>query len=221
MKSRSARLVLFVLFGLALGGDRISVPEERSSASRPKRRQVESFNAKARDAARHVLDLRAAQQAYVATGQGAGFLDRARHVDARQPPGEPDGAAGLGSVGREPGQHRRGRRRLQDFAQMDARAREYVRTNQNLLPADMIFSNGNELTDAAMAAIDKATASELAVREKQRRTRSAGAQPSRWSPPLPRPSWSCCSCCRESSATLPPRRSSSGAPRCAAQGSPG
>ena len=72
MKSRSARLVLFVLFALALAVTaylfRKSEAAEQAEAA-----AGQVYSAKARDAARHVLDLRAAQQAYVATGQGQNF----------------------------------------------------------------------------------------------------------------------------------------------------
>ena len=164
MKSRSARLVLFVLFALALAVTaylfRKSEAAEQAEAA-----AGQVYSAKARDAARHVLDLRAAQQAYVATGQGQNFwtarvtqtLDSLRgsltalraSAASAESQSSIDAAAGA----------------LQDFVQMDARAREYVRTNQDMLAADMIFSNGNELTDTAIAAIDKAAASELAVRK--------------------------------------------------------
>ena len=47
---------------------------------------------------------------------------------------------------------------------MDARARDYVRTDQKLLASDMIFSNGSELTEAAVASIDKASTAETLAR---------------------------------------------------------
>jgi GAF domain len=53
---------------------------------------------------------------------------------------------------------------LQDFGQMDERARDYVRTGQKVLASDLIFSSGGELTDAAVTSLDKAVTSELAAR---------------------------------------------------------
>ena len=47
---------------------------------------------------------------------------------------------------------------------MDVRARNYVRGNQNILASDMIFSNGNELTDAAVGALEKAASAEQVAR---------------------------------------------------------
>jgi CHASE3 domain sensor protein len=163
MKSRSARLALFVLFAVALAVTAYLF-RKSEAAEQAELTAGQAFTAKARDAARHVLDLRAAQQAYVATGQGHNFwasrvtqtLDGLREslgtlrasASARDSQSNIDAAAG----------------HLQDFGQMDTRAREYVRTNQDLLAADMIFSNGTELTDAAVAALDQAAASEMAAR---------------------------------------------------------
>ena len=42
---------------------------------------------------------------------------------------------------------------LQDFEQMDRRARDYIRTGQKLLASDLIFADGLEIT-GAMRAID-------------------------------------------------------------------
>ena len=49
---------------------------------------------------------------------------------------------------------------LQDFEQMDGRARDYARTGQKLLASDLIFSNGYELTTAAASAVEDARRAE-------------------------------------------------------------
>src|SRR5262245_14592922 len=137
MKSRSARLALFVLFAVALAVTAYLF-RKSEAAEQAELKAGQAFTAKARDAARHVLDLRAAQQAYVATGQGHNFwasrvtqtIDGLREslgtlrasASSRESQSNIDAAAG----------------HLQDFGQMDTRAREYVRTNQDLLAADMI-----------------------------------------------------------------------------------
>jgi hypothetical protein len=48
---------------------------------------------------------------------------------------------------------------------MDGRARDYVRTGQRLLASDLIFSDGLEMTESAVASIERARASELQARE--------------------------------------------------------
>ena len=49
---------------------------------------------------------------------------------------------------------------LEDFEQMDRRAREYVRGGQRLLASDLVFSDGIEKMDGAVAAIERARLAE-------------------------------------------------------------
>jgi hypothetical protein len=163
MKSRAARLALLVLFVMALGVTAYLF-RKSEAARRAEAAAGEGFSVRAHSATRTILDLRAAQQAYVATGQGEDFWAakvaatmaslrealpalRASAVSAEARAGI-DAASGS----------------LQDFAQMDSRARAYVRSNQKLLASDMIFSNGSELTEAAAASIDKAATAETLAR---------------------------------------------------------
>ena len=164
MKSRAARLALLVLFVMALGVTAYLF-RKSETARRAEAAAAESFNSKARVAARDILELRAAQQAYVATGQGQDFWAArvtsalgglrdgltALRASAGSPEAQSSVDAALGS--------------LQDFSQMDVRARDYVRTGQKVLASDMIFSNGTELTQGALTAIDKAIASEQLARD--------------------------------------------------------
>ncbi len=163
MKSRAARLALLVLFLVALGVTAFLF-RQTEAARRNEVAAAQSFTAGSRTAARDVLDLRAAQQAYVATGQGEDFwtahvtaaLSRLRDGlgELRSSAVSPEAQASIDAASGS----------LQDFVQMDTRARDYVRTNQKLLASDMIFSNGRELTDAAAGAIDKAVTAEVAAR---------------------------------------------------------
>lgn len=163
MKSRVARLALLVLFLVALGVTAFLF-RQTEAARRNEVASAQDFADRARTAGRDVLDLRAAQQAYVATGQGEDFwtarvtaaLSRLRDGlgELRSSAVSPDAQASIDAASAS----------LQDFVQMDARARDYVRTDQKLLASDMIFSNGRELTDAASGAIDKAVGAEIAAR---------------------------------------------------------
>jgi hypothetical protein len=163
MKSRAARLALLVLFVMALGVTAYLF-RKSETARRVESTAGESFKAQAHVVTRSILELRAAQQAYVATGQEAEFwatrvaatLTRLREGLAalRAAAVAPDAHANIDAASGS----------LQDFAQMDARARDNVRTGQKVLASDMIFSNGAELTEAAIASIEKATSSELLSR---------------------------------------------------------
>jgi hypothetical protein len=124
----------------------------------------EAFSTAARGAARGTLELRAAQQAYVATGQADDFWAskvaatlgslRDRLTSLRTAAVSSDARSQIDAATGS----------LDDFAQMDRRAREYVRTGQKVVASDLIFSNAGELTDAAVASIDKAVTSELTAR---------------------------------------------------------
>src|SRR5215207_5902512 len=72
MKSRSARLALLVLFVVALAVTAYLF-RKGEIARRAEAAAADVFNAKARSTSRGILELRAAQQAYVATGQGEDF----------------------------------------------------------------------------------------------------------------------------------------------------
>jgi len=163
MKSRSARLALLVFFVLALGVTAYLF-RKGEIARRGETAAADVFNAQARSTSRSILELRAAQQAYVATGQGENFwAARVTSTLATVKEGlstlrasaiSPDAQAAIDAAAGS----------IQDFAQMDTRARTYVRGNQNILASDMIFSNGNELTDAAVGALEKAAAAEQVAR---------------------------------------------------------
>src|SRR6478735_4981724 len=163
MKSRSARLALLVFFVLALGVTAYLF-RKGEIARRGETAAADVFNAQARSTSRSILELRAAQQAYVATGQGENFwAARVTSTLATVKEGlstlrasaiSPDAQAAIDAAAGS----------IQDFAQMDARARTYVRGNQNILASDMIFSNGNELTDAAVGALEKAASAEQVAR---------------------------------------------------------
>jgi len=164
MKSRAARLTLLILFMVALGvtaylfwnGE--SLVDAEAVALR-------DFETKSQALSRSVFDVRMAQQAYVASGQGGEFwtsrvsrgvtsivaaLDALKSTAmSPQAVTELDTAKGL----------------FETFSQVDRRAREYSRTGQNLIASDLIFSDGLELTDGASARIAAALEAEKGARE--------------------------------------------------------
>jgi hypothetical protein len=163
MKSPPARLALLVIFVMALGVTAYLF-RKTETARRAEAAAGESFASQAHTTARDILHLRAAQQAYVATGQGEDFWAakvaatlaglRESLAALRASASAPDAKAGIDAASGL----------LQDFAQMDSRARAYVRTGQKLLASDTIFSNGTEMTEAATAALDKASSAEMLAR---------------------------------------------------------
>jgi hypothetical protein len=123
------------------------------------------FDATARATAVGVAELRAAQQAYVAAGQGKDFWfarvsaivkDLNDKLSSLKPLAitpeavtAVDGAAGA----------------LQDFEQMDKRARDYVRSHQLTLASDLVFTDGLDLTRKAGDAVERAVTAEMTSRD--------------------------------------------------------
>lgn len=168
MKNRALRLTLVILFVAATGavGYFIWTTEARLRAQADTARD---FDASIIAAGRSTLELRAAQHAYVAAGQGddfwtskvaailpqlsvsiVGLRATAASADAQS---ALDAAAGL----------------LKDLEQTDLRARELVRGDRKLLASDLIFSDGLEMTRGLANALDGARGAEVRHRE------SAGA----------------------------------------------
>ena len=129
-------------------------------------RQLEQH---ARAASVAIADLRAAQQSYVAAGQGEDFWFAKvtairKEIDdrisaMRSVAVAPEAATELETASST----------LQDFSQMDIRARDYTRSRQVTLASDMIFADGLELTKKAGDALDRALTAEQLARD-----RSAG-----------------------------------------------
>jgi hypothetical protein len=123
------------------------------------------FDATARAASAGIAELRAAQQAYVAVGQGEDFWfarvsaivkeldDRLAALKSAATAAEAvtavDDASGA----------------LQDFEQMDVRARDYTRGRQLTLASDLIFTDGFDLTKKAGGAVERAVTAEVVARD--------------------------------------------------------
>lgn len=164
MKNMAVRLALLCLFVVASGVAAYLVWTGESLG----RRDIDAarrFEHAAFALEQNVLDLRAAQQAYVAEGQGEAFwiskaaaaviavraaLDALR-VQAFSPEAQSiiDNASSA----------------LDDFEQTDRRARDYTRSGHKLLASDLIFTDGLESTGAVIASIDRARAAEVQTRD--------------------------------------------------------
>ena len=111
-----------------------------------------------------VSDLRGAQQGYIAAGQGPDFWFarvntltsdlRERLASLKALAASPEAAIAIEDAGGA----------LQDFDQMDKRARALARARQLASASDLIFADGFDLTKKAGDAIDHALTVELADR---------------------------------------------------------
>ena len=164
MRSRVARLTLLVLFVVVLGVTAYLFWSSESLA-RGEAAAAREFQTHAHAVERAVLDLRGAQQGYVAAGQGADFWAtkvaaaleglRGSLAALRVEASVPQAQTQIDSAGSL----------LRDLAQMDRRARDYAQGGQKLLASDLIFSDGVEMTDAVLAALEEARSAEVMGRE--------------------------------------------------------
>jgi hypothetical protein len=181
MAKRGIRMMLWLVLVLsaAATGYLFWIDETRTVRDA---RAAHAFTESAHAAARAVLDVRAAQQAYVATGQGDEFWGSkvtASLAAARQAIGTMRGTSNPATGGAV----QNAATTLRDFEQMDGRVREYVRSGQHLMASDVIFSDGLEMTEAIWKDIQRARLAEQqagdaalrTIRQRQRITLAAGA----------------------------------------------
>jgi len=167
MKSLAVRIMLLAVFIVASGMAAYFVWTSESHLRRSVD-DVRSFDQSARDAEHSLLELRSAQQAYVAAGQGAQVWitkvgEGSANVKARL---EYLRAHALSSAAQTALDNASSA--FQDFDQIDRRARDYVRNGQTLLASDVIFADGLESTTAIAASIEEARAAETARHDAER-----------------------------------------------------
>ena len=163
MRSRGARLTLLVLFAVTLATTAFLYWKGESLA-RAETTALRSFEDKAREGSRTLHELRAAQQAYVAQGQAGAFWPGkvAAGIDSLR--GTLAALRTMMASGSAPAEIESAMRTLDDFAQLDRRARGYTGSGQNLLASDLIFGDGLQMTHAIESKIDQARQSEIAAR---------------------------------------------------------
>ena len=164
MKSLAVRLTLAAVVLTACSAAAYLVWTSESQVRRSGD-SARAFDQTAIDVERTILDLRAALQAYVAAGQGSDFwigkvsqttaalkqrLESLRSLDSSS-----SAETALDNASSA----------LQDFEQLDRRARDYVRNGQKLLAADLIFADGLEIAGVMADSIDQARIEELAAHD--------------------------------------------------------
>jgi CHASE3 domain sensor protein len=163
MHSRAARLVLLFLFLIAISTASYLFWKGESLAT-AQAADARAFDDSARAIERSLLEIRAAQRGYVAAGQGGEFWAarvaqvvqdvRKETSDLRAIATAPQAQTGLDEV----------RSSIDDFVKVDRRAVEYMKRDQKPLASDVIFADGVELTDAGLAALERARGAERSAR---------------------------------------------------------
>ena len=159
MRSRAARSIIAVFAVVAIAGSAafLYVSEKQIAASTL---ALRDFDRHAREAADALGDLRSGQQAYVAAGQGVAFWmpKVASTLDAitaavrtlRQTATSTDARASLDQASAT----------VNDFADVDKRARDYLRSSQPLMAADVVFTEGTEASATAAHQVESARLAE-------------------------------------------------------------
>jgi hypothetical protein len=155
MRNLAVRLSLAALFVIVCGAAAYLVWTNESRARRESQ-AFRNFEAAALAASHGALELRAAQQAYVAAGQGEPFwIQKAAALTAtlrdaistlRESAASPEAQSAADNAASA----------LEDFERVDRRAREYASTGQRLLASDLIFADGLEITGGISGAIEQA-----------------------------------------------------------------
>jgi hypothetical protein len=160
----TVRLSLLIVCLAAMAGAGFhlftSSQSERTAAA-----GLRDFQVNARTVAAAMGELRAAQQSYVAVGQGEDFWFArvtaiGKEIDdkvaaLRASATAPEAVVNLESAATV----------LQEFMQMDLRAREYTRGRQLTLASDMVFADGFDLTKKVAEAIERALTAEEVARD--------------------------------------------------------
>jgi hypothetical protein len=161
MRSLAARLTFSAAAWIALGGVAIFVIQSEQQVA-VRHAAMRAFDLHARETVDALADARAAQQAYVAAGQGVAFWMPRVAALVQQ-------SAGSVSSLREAAASAEARRVLglaavaiTDFGSLDQRARDYIRSGESLMAGDVVFTGGGE---AAANAARQIEAARLAERE--------------------------------------------------------
>src|SRR5262245_651914 len=159
MRSRAVRVTVGLLALIALGLAAAFVTRTHQDVAASAAR-VRAFDLRARETTDGLADVRTAQQAYVAAGQGVAFwmprvdstLTAVRDaiLALRQTADSADGRAAMMEAEAAVG----------EFDTVDRRAREYVKSGESLMASDVIFTEGGEPAMNAARLVERARVAE-------------------------------------------------------------
>jgi len=164
MQTRLARTVIAII-GVAIGLGAAYLLKDLDTQTNTQRANAELLRERARALTATIADLRAAQFAYAAEGQGKTFW--LAHVAGLLPTVQRQMTDLRGSLTAASAHEALdpAAAALENFATIDARAKEYVAAGNLLLAAELIFSDSLEATSTASSRIAAAVAAEMQARE--------------------------------------------------------
>jgi hypothetical protein len=159
MRSRAARLTLSAAAWIALGFAGYFVFDTETQISR-RRDLVRAFDHDARETATAIADLRAAQQAYVAAGQGVDFwMPEAAGLQA-QVTGSIDSLRASAESSEARASLMEAASTINEFANVDKQARDYIRFGQPLMAGDVVFTEGKATASTAARLVESSRLAE-------------------------------------------------------------
>jgi hypothetical protein len=180
MMRPAVRLTLLVIFLATLGVTAYLFWMAEHDAERTDA-AVRALNDAIRATVLDITELRSAQQAYVAEGQGADFWFTRTHTLQNELKGRVTALRSQASSSAAVSSFEDALGILQDFEQMDVRAREHVRARRFLAASDLIFSDGVDLTRKLSSTVEQGRQAQIAALDfnlaalRRRETFSLGA----------------------------------------------
>jgi hypothetical protein len=162
MRSRTARWSVCAIAVIALAASAFIIFRSEQQLA-PRRDALRRFDATARDAAASLGEMRAAEQAYVAAGQGVGFWmpKVAALVDAAQSDVDSLRTLAAASAARAPLMEAGAT--ITEFSNVDKRTRDYIKAGQPLMAADVVFTEAGDTASSAAEHLETATVAEHAA----------------------------------------------------------
>ena len=146
MKSLPVRIVIFLLFVVTVFVAGYRLLDLQQQASTNSKRQT-AFDASLNDILVSVSDLRAAQQAYIADGQeGTFWITRVELIQKTILDGLTR-LTSLASSDKTAESLSAATTAMSDFSKMDKHVTEYRRNGHRLMASDLIFTEGQEMTN--------------------------------------------------------------------------
>ena len=170
MKSSPVRIAVFVLFVLAVFAAGYRLLDLQQQASADSKRKTE-FDTSLNNILVSVSDLRAAQQAYVADGQEGTFWITRVGLIQKTILDDLARLTSLASSSKATESLSAATMVMSDFSKMDKHVAEYRRNGHRLMASDLIFTEGQEMTNIAAKHLRTALTQEQELRaslDKQR-----------------------------------------------------
>jgi len=155
MRSRTVKLIVGTVAVLAFGAAAFFLIDSEKQIAQSRAR-LRAFDLHARETTDLLADLRVAQQAYVAAGQGLEFWMPKAETHRAAAAAKLASLRGSAASSAAKGALDEAAESMAEFTTVDARARDYLKSGQELMAADVVFTEGGETAAAAARHVEAA-----------------------------------------------------------------